>query len=352
MKEWEPISRYLLVFLFYLKFLIQILLNVKSPWLDIPLYLLLLTSFNYRKVNLIVFGIFYFALISLLNSAARNVFLIFLTIYTLRIWSVRQFAIVNLFVSLIFFIVTVFLLYGDVLHSKIFSFSLLNYRERWDFGYGNPNTFALFIFSILVNSYIVFVGKFKNVILPVMLLVGFVVYSYTGSRTFFISIIVLIIIHYSIIYQNGFLLIKKTLVYFPFVVILFLLFLIFNVSDFAIVNLVLSGRLDLYNSFILKMSLLDFFIGSSIINDAETVIDSSYLHLLFECGIFGLLIFLVSYIKMMKYIDIHMKYYLPVVVSILFYGITESLFTYVLIFGNMILWFILSKSIIVNKVSE
>ena len=105
-------------------------------------------------------------------------------------------------------------------------------------------------------------------------------------------------------------------------------------------DLIFSGRLDLYDSLLSSVSLSNYLFGTELIN--EITIDSSYLHILFEGGILSLLIFLLLYSNLIIKIDSKdLATIFPVLMSVLMFGLTESVLTFVLLYGNMIIWILM-----------
>lgn len=337
-----------LVVLFYLKLLFQILLEYDALLLDIFLYVLLLISFDIRKVNRDLIFIVVLAILSLFNAATRNLFLILFSVYLLKGWSLQRFAIINLICCMGLLGGVVFLQAFGVLKAKMFDLYLLDDRERWDFGFGNPNTFSLFIYSVILNIYIAFVDKWKYGLPLLLLIFSLGIFSYTGSRTFMLSVIILVGFHYYFLNRKKFKAIKVVCMFLPVVFMGLLVYLSLNAIDFGMLNLALSGRLELYHKFLADLSWLDFLIGNSQVNNLDTIIDSFYLQLLFQGGILG-----VGYIMYLNYatvrnIGYESRFLFPVLLSFWAYGIGESIGVFILIFGNMIFWMILLKKGIVS----
>lgn len=115
-----------------------------------------------------------------------------------------------------------------------------------------------------------------------------------------------------------------------------------NAYSFPEVNLLLSGRLALYNSLISNSSYLQFIIGNPEV--MEELIDSVYIHLLFEGGILAFLCFAFLYIMYIRHLNAKSILYLPILMSSLVYGLTESVFTSILNYGAILVWSILYNS--------
>lgn len=347
---------YGLVFLFHLKFIVQVVLKDSGIMLDVLLYLLLLCTIDYRRIRRFIFPILGIAIVSLINPAARNLFLIFLCIYVLSDLDQKSFLCVNLLGSFfVFFLCTFFLVFG-ITKSELFPMTFLDMRERWDYGMGNPNTFALFVYSIILNLYLLLGQKYK-LVLFLIAVVAFWVYLYTGSRTFICAVCVLIVLHFLRIKLSGYCcFVKMVLLISPILLLGIIIFFARNMEEYPIMDIVLSGRLQLYNDFLSSLSLKHYLIGSDLVN--EETIDNTFLHVYFEGGILGFFLFYLFFCKMVKKASIKdLQRYLPVFCSVFAMGITESILTFVLLFGNMTIWYILfksanCKSIVINEVNE
>ena len=332
-----------LVFLLYLKFVVQIVFESSFVVLDIFLYLLLILSLNFKKVRRSIIFTLIIAAISILNPVARNIFLIFLTSYILCEFRLDTFLKLNLFFALgVFVLCSIFILLG-ITHSEMFKQSIFDTRVRWDYGMGNPNTFSLFVYSILINIYLIFGQKYKWAV-ALIALIGYLTYSYTGSRTFCIAVVILIVVHLLRSFLAGLRIVRLGLQFSPLIIFFLVFFFANKVADYPIANFVLSGRLELYNTFLNSLSVTDYIIGTPLIND-ETI-DSSFLHLYFESGAFTFLAFVIMfYITIKRATKKEMKVYIPLFCSYFAIGVTESVLTFILIFGNMIVWLILFQTL-------
>lgn len=341
----DKLRRYMMlciIAVIYIKFIVIAVLDQSNIIIDILLYQLLLFTINYRRFSRTTFFlIIALACLSVGNSAARNLFLIFLCFSLFKELSIRYLVKANLVMLLVVFIIcTLFLLFG-ITKSAMFEQSLLDMRERWDYGMRNPNRFALFVYSIILNVYLLFGQKYK-IIIFVTLLITMIVYNYTQSRTFVIAVILLIILHYIRFIISRSTLMKFFLQVSPILLLLIVFYISFNVDSFPEIDLLLTGRPKLYNYFLNSISLSNYVLGASSIN--EEMMDSAYLHLFFEGGVLIYLYYCYIFYKAMSNASIDdLRACMPVFFSILALGLTESVFTFVLMFGNMIIWQILFK---------
>lgn len=336
----------LVIILIYCKYVSIMLLKEDSIILDITLYLsafiAIFTRRYYDWKILLILGSF--AILSILNPAAKNIFLILLTVYILSPFSIIQISKINLILELFVIFLVIILLSVGVLHNKLFALGDISDPRiaRWDMGFGNPNVFALFIYAILINCYIVTQKKFYTYYLVGSAIISFIVFHYTGSRSFLIGMILIWIISLSLkikIIRNLTYKYKSLLYPLSLIFIFITIYCSINVSEFEILNLILTGRLRLYHNLLEECSSLSYIIGNASVMDE--LIDSAYIHLLLEGGVLAVLIFSFLWVIFIKNLRNSTIYILPVFISVLLYGLTESVFTAILNYGIIIIWSIL-----------
>jgi hypothetical protein len=105
----------------------------------------------------------------------------------------------------------------------------------------------------------------------------------------------------------------------------------------VIIDRLLSKRLNYYQIFLDKINLMDFFFGSKAYKDL--VIDSSFIHLLFEGGIFFFIGFCLFYVFSTVNM-VNKKEWVPIVIimSFMAYGLMESLLLFSMLIGTNIFW--------------
>lgn len=329
---------YFLIVLYYMKFLFQIILKYDGVFLDIILYILLIAMLV-GKNNRDLIVVWIFAAISIITPTARNIFLILLTTYLLGRIPLKNIVRMNIIMGLLVFSIMYALLKSGFVVSSQFLENIHDDRDRWDWGYGNPNRFALFTYSIIINVYILIKSKTSILFWGATLAVALFVFHVTKARSFVLSLSLLFMMSvfcsifksFSVKHRNLFMII-------PF--ILFVIVVVFSilVDDFPILDLLFNHRLSQYNILVTNSSPFQYLIGNQLINDDEVTIDSSYIHLIFEAGILAVFIFLYLYFKTIKNLTEEDLYFIPLSCSLLAYGISESLLVFILNFGCMIYW--------------
>ena len=337
----------------YLKFVFQMVLESHSLFLDLFLYLSLFVSLVSNKVDVKLLIISIFAAISLVNPAAKNFFLILGITYASQNFSLKTLACLNIGFCVSVFILTCFFLWGGVTKPEMFMQTTMDLRERWDFGYGNPNTFALFIYSFVANMYIIMCQKKCSFIILMILFIciSVPVYEYTKSRSYLFASIVLLLGHLFFIQDwivSLFMRIRMFFLLLPIAFLFAILFIAQNVSEYPILNSLLTGRPALYAALINSLSLKDYLFGTHLITEGETI-DNAYLHILFEGGVLAFGVFYYVYFRCIKNVKYETRYAIPLLMSFLCYGITESVFTAVLLTGNIVIWFLMYRQSFPSK---
>lgn len=325
-----------------LKFLFDIVLSQDVAVLNALLYFLILTVIDYRRISWDFFLIPLFVIISVINRNALICVYVLTILYVLKNYSLRFFACSNVIILFSIILLTYFLInIGVVTVTEDSYLNLGRVRTRMDFGFGNPNQFAIFCFSLLGNLFILLWRKHKLLFLLIFLASSFAVTEYTDSRTFQLSSILLILL--CIIQILGW---DKSKPYqfmvslIPILILLYSTILPYN-DTYGFFNALSSGRMGYYKSLLDEVTMKDMLIGTSNIQDI--VIDSTYLHLVFEGGIIFFIIFysLYLYVVINRYSVIYP--YLPIVVSILIYGAFETFFANSSNTGNLLIWMLLYR---------
>lgn len=333
----------LLVYFIHFKFFFQIVLDIESIVLDIALYVFLLLGINYKRIKYSFLILIPILGICILNAAARNIFVILLSTYIVSQLPLKTILFHNLSAQFIVFILASICLVLGITTSELFPQTVLDMRVRYDYGMGNPNTFALFIYSFIVNLYL-YKGAYRKKYLFIIGVIAWFVFSYTGSRTFFMSVLMLLIFSaLGNLWKRYPRISKFFLMLTPVLIFCAVFYFSRNYILFPEVNLLFSGRLDLYSRLLSAVNYSDYLIGTDLIN-TETI-DSSFFHILFEGGIIPFSIFVLLYFNFVcKANRNQLSAIVPLLASIFTAALTESVLTFVLIFGNMIIWILLYKT--------
>ena len=338
---YRNVNAVLLILVVGLKFLFDVILEWDIVLLNIVLYCLFLLMVNYRKITWDFFYIPIYLFISILNPSAFACLYVFMIVYLLKNCSLKLISYANIMVALIVvFTVYLFIDSGDINVREDVYVQLDNIRVRKDYGFGNPNQFAAFCFTLITSLFIALWEKYKKIFVAIFVSIGVAVSNYTDSRSFQLSCLILTI---TCVFQI--LRFDKNKVYKLFVLLLpFILFIYsfmfpyYDINDDF--NAISSGRMILYKSLLDSVTLKDYIIGTNLVN--EITIDSTYLHLIFRGGVIYLITFYALYIYAFKNKYQYIYPYLPILVSILVYGAFETLFVNCTMVSYIMIWIILS----------
>lgn len=346
---YKELGVFLLLFFLNLKFAFITIIQDRSIVVDAIVYVLLIVTFNYSNwtLNSLIRTALTISIYTLINfsSYKLNVIMPLLIVQSVSGIRFKKYLIIN-FIITAGTLIIMYIIHGEGINMAGFSF-IIDRKERMTFGFGHPNSAALYYYCLMVNGLLlVYFSKFKERI-PIYLLIIFplwvYIYKLTASRSFLLSIVVL---YGSYVYyylgqklnkKNRFRWINSILIGLLFICTAATLYFSFERDNFSILNKLLSKRLTFYAVFLDQITLIDFLFGSDAFKNL--VIDSSYIHLLFEGGIFFFigfsLFYIFSTVKM-----VNKKEWVPicVVISFMAYGLMETVFLFNMLIGTNLLW--------------
>ncbi|MDL2214581.1 hypothetical protein LJC00_00135 [Dysgonomonas sp. OttesenSCG-928-M03] len=225
-------------------------------------------------------------------------------------------------------------------------------RIRHDLGYGHPNAAALYYWglfiSVILSCYLSRYKKLLGYFLAILLVASIYLYSETISRSFIISVIVftLVIAYYYIRsrsrknYVIGY---SRYIIYaLPLLLTVLTIYFGLNAGSYPKLDLLFSLRLSLYKEFLNSLTPIQFLLGTTVFD--RIIVDNSYLHLLFEAGIFLFIYFIWLYYFAIKNIIRQQNHIvIAIFVSSLIYGLMESLLLFSVIIGNNLFWVLLYR---------
>lgn len=349
-----------LIILFHIRFIFIIILETRAIALDALFYLIVLGAFCTMKLNKYCLVLVPLVFISLINPAAQNMFLILSSSYIIAVkLSLRQTMKINVICIISVILSVLIMVKLGIIHEKSASShfyingAIYNERMRSDLGFGNPNRIAILLYSLIINAYLL-IPKYKtNLFLIIVTAISYYIYTLTASRTFLLciaSFVISCIGIRSLIVKKVCLKTRMLLFYLPLLFLILTIYLIksgyYNIS----IEIMTSGRLGLFRQLLNQCSLQDYLIGTNLIN--EQTIDNSYLHLLFSAGIVGFIAAFYLWYKLLSKMDKTTIVTYPLVLSITLYGFSESIWTLLLCYGNMIIWIMMIKNLIIPKEYE
>lgn len=328
-----------------LKIITILTLNSSNIICDLIFYfcflvsLLILNRYSFKQIGLFILA----ALYSLIyfSSEKRNLFLLFvIASFILISCNYRNFLKVTLKLSEItFLLVTLLVAAGEV---KKLWFKDFDGSVFYNFGFNNPNTFAMFFFSSMMCFLLLFRKSIGKLIDIIFIAASLFVFKTTGCNTLIICTFLLYIVYFLVKHIHF-----KIVMYFclilPILITCVLTYLALNVDKFLFIDVFMTGRLSLYNTLFSHSNFMGILFGnSSLITSNEITLDSAYFGLIFIGGIISFLVFLYFYFKFVKSSFENRQWFpLSIVITYLSYGIMESVFTNILIFPNFVFWILL-----------
>lgn len=338
----KDFSGILLIVLMYVRFLLQVILEIPLPGLEIAIYGMLLFSIDYRKQYSVFLWFPVMAAVWLVfNREAFRLVFIMLVCFSFYGISIKKIALWNCLCSFLLFVVVLFLLHIGILQNEHVEYStdLGIVRDRNDLGMG-LNRIGLFVSAFVMNLYVLIARMKTFWIVTILFSISFLFFRLTNSQTPFVGEMLLLMA--IIIFRSRwrkFFFNRILLVSLPLLLTALSLLLGILVEKVALLDILTSGRLYYTNLYLHSAGLMDFLVGNATFN--SVIIDNIYIRLLFEGGIMFYLFFYYLYYKAVRCLLKKDSWLLPVIVGILVTGLGETNFLGIALFGNALVWNIL-----------
>lgn len=311
------------------------MLNLGTEWITLFILIISVLSISFKQSKLSLLSLFIGFILLVIQPQSFIFVQILLIVTSYSFLSVKKIAKYNLMVQLIFFSFNLFLLESGIIDENVST----DYKKgTTDLGYGNINTFSAYIYFILLSLYLYFY-KFK-IIYPIIFIISYIVYSLSGGRTYFVAEILLLITSCNMFLKHS--ISKYTLLVLPVAIVFLIIYFIYDFSlGNVAIDILLSGRLRYTFNLFSSMSLKELLFGC--IQDDELVIDIAFVKMIVIGGVTSLLYFLFIYYKSYNQLSIKQQY-IPIIISLLLAGISESVFSHISFSGGLFIWFILYKN--------
>ncbi len=218
----------------------------------------------------------------------------------------------------------------------------------YDLGLGNSNNVGTTIFYLISLLYLICFKHHRTLFVISSITIDLLMYYYCGSRTFFLSS--LILIFFGLIYFNG--LLKRYYRFYiallptVFVSLIVYIAIQYEYLDVEFINEIVSGRLYLFYLFFRDFTIIDFLLGKPL--ELDVPLDNAYLAMLHLGGIITLSFFCICCYKAIMSSFNEIKAYIPFIIGMLFAAMAESTFGAPSGAG-IILWMIILTAIIPQK---
>lgn len=220
----------------------------------------------------------------------------------------------------------------------------------YDFGFGNPNSFAVIVFYIICYLYLICYKKNKVPLFVIVLLSSILLYIYTGSRTILLSCIFLILSFIICLFP----LLKKWIfsnvifILVPAAVGITLLFSNYF-ADNEELNQLLSGRIAIASLLLESLSSpIQAIFGQPITDDVPT--DNAFIYMLVRLGLVGISVFFYQYVKIIRLKNQLSVSVMSVLLVIIVSGIGEASWVHMGYAGSFFFWILLvNRTTIQNR---
>ena len=349
---YKELGVFLLLLFLTIKFVSIVITHNRSLPIDILVYVLFIVTFNYSNwtyKSLLTTGII-LSIYTLINLSPYklNIIMPLLVIQSVSGIRFKRYLAINFIITGIFLLV-MFIVFGEGRNMSGYNY-IVDRKIRMSFGFNHPNVAALHYFCFMMNGLLlVYYSKFKKYLSLYLLLIiplWLYIYKMTASRSFILTLFALYATYGYYLFglfinkKNMVRIVGYTVVFLPFLFSSITLFLSINREKYIMLDRLLSKRLTFYNWFLHTLEPMDIFFGANTFKNF--VIDSSYLHLLFEGGIFFFLGFCVFYVISTVNM-INKKEWIPifVILSFMVYGLMESMLLYGILIGTNLFWVLL-----------
>ena len=281
-------------------------------------------TFNNLTVPKISLLFLIFVPLYLFNNLSLHCVFIILNIINLRKLTLLQVVRYALVIHIFFFIISFVILRFGMVHDEVWKMP-----KGWahTLGFANPNTTSHFLNNlILLLSFFMLLCKKPFLINLLLLIPAYFIYKITFGRTYFIGIICYYF--FAVLFQIPFFY-KHNYHFYKIVPLLLGATLIVGIRMYEanpLIDILFSRRLSMSKQVVDGFSHINYLLGSSFM-PKDVTIDSSYLLLFCEAGIFSVFFFMLLYITFVKKITaIEVKKFFPFVFFMFVAGVSEITF--------------------------
>lgn len=307
----------------------------ETIYLTLLLNFLIFISIDYRHIKKGIWLLPFFVLLVFYNKAALAIVDIFALVYALRGVSINKIILIN-FVILFFFICCwQYALALGILKSEIL---VMPKGIAQTLGYANPNGVGFLGFQIISSLYLLLRKHSKILMLIVFWIINDLFFSISCSRTPWLGGLILLFVLLLMVFN----LLRSWMRYIigiiPAILTVLIIYFAKNIAHYPELDVLFTTRFSLYSEMLGSMSLINWLIGIKI--PVGEPMDGSYISLLFEAGIIGLVFFLWIFFRAVIANFGYLKVFMPFIVGILACGVGENTFSS--INGlSFIFWFLL-----------
>ena len=298
-------------------------LGIDTIFFTILLNLLIVLSIDFNKIERIFLLIPFLCLLIFINKQILGTIDIIVMCLILKDRSITKLSRSYIYILFIFIPVWLFLLSNGFIVSDRW-FDPNKGGEFYDYGFASPNGLGIFGFNIVATLFLSSKRKYSLTLIFILLIINQIFYVLSNCRTAWIGGIVLIFCTIINRFYGFNKLTKYPLAILPIIISVILIYLAKHLYQYQLIDILLSGRLSIYNSILSQMTLKNWIFGITL---PSGPMDGSYMMLLFTGGIITLLFyFYLNYRMMIKRFSL-IKYYLPFILAIMACGVEETTFS-------------------------
>lgn len=284
----------------------------------------ILLSFDYSRCNKYIILLLFFLLIALAIRRLLIVWTLFAFVYQTHVFriSIIRLSRVALVILLIVLFFQIDGLLLGLLKNEAITY-IKSTQPTYDLGTGNANRCAMLFFQIVILTNILYSKRSSIKYICLSIIFYLLSFYITGSRTVFISSIIIIsltLCYWLDLYRSW---MKYVIGFMPilmFVTTFVLSYFFVENKEFAIL---VSGRLNYIIQFTQDFSFKEWLIGAPRVIDEP--LDSAYLEIVHTGGFL-----LASFLSIKFFISFKKNYnnlikYIPIIIGMLVAGLTESI---------------------------
>lgn len=228
-----------------------------------------------------------------------------------------------LLISIFFYLLTFLLDRMNLISNKEFYRKTLEgIINRNDLGFGHPNTAMMSLLPIFFSIYYLWYEKNKIKVIGVILILSQLTYKVTNSRTGYILIFIFLIL---ILIKDKFLYKLRYFIYGEFFFLLYFSMVLPSKLKATVYNKLLSGRFWLFDYYLNNQEIT--LLGKREIEKLYKILplDNTYIRVLFEHGIIGLIISICLILYVFKLLYRYKDYKaIRIFIVVLIFGIMEG----------------------------
>lgn len=256
-----------------------------------------------------------------INTSIISIYFLISFIVIFRNEPIRRIATLIFIIDLLLFTLLPYFLGLNLIEDKM---EIMIKGETHTLGFNNPNSLGLTGFYLLFPIYILFYPKNKVITIILLIIISLSFYEITHSRTSYMASIVFIIFAIGYFFNLINTKLKYIIALLPILFTLCIFYVVYHADQFLVLDVLASSRISIFSSELEKFNTFNYLFGKRL---EDSPMDCAYMGAVFQGGVFYLLacliVFSYNILKKFKYL----KFYTPIIVSMIISGITETTFS-------------------------